>query len=137
MTDEAVKLYECMYIIVPDLADDQVEAAAQEMEEVVTAAGGEIEGHYDWGRRPFAYKIRQWTEGLYRILYFRGTGRVVDEVKHQAQTDERIIRAMVIIAAPDAIYRPSEEAPGAAGEPEEQPETPAEPEPERPAEAED
>ncbi len=108
--DEGIKLYECMYIIRPDIDEEQVQNAIEGLHQAVREAGGEIEADYDWGRRQFAYKIRQLTEGLYRIMYFRGDGRAVDEVKHQVQTDERLIRAMVIVASLQAIYRPEEEA---------------------------
>ena len=121
MTKEAPTLYECMYILVPTLEDDEIQEVANRIEQAVTEADGEVKGHYDWGRRRFAYKIRQWTEGIYRILYFTSMGPAVDELKQLATSDERIIRAMVVIANPRAIYRPEgeEEAEGEAEEPQE------------------
>ena len=109
MTKEAPTLYECMYILVPTLEEDEIEQVAKTIEQTVTEADGEIKGHYDWGRRRFAYKIRQWTEGIYRILYFTSMGPAVDELKRLATQDERIIRAMVVIANPRAIYKPGGE----------------------------
>ncbi len=109
MTKEAPTLYECMYILVPTLEEDEIEQVAKTIEQTVTEADGEVKGHYDWGRRRFAYKIRQWTEGIYRILYFTSMGPAVDELKRLATSDERIIRAMVVIANPRAIYKPEGE----------------------------
>ena len=118
MTKEAPTLYECMYILVPTLEEDEIQDVAKRIEQAVTEADGEVKGHYDWGRRRFAYKIRQWTEGIYRILYFTSMGPAVDAIKDLATADERIIRAMVVIANPRAIYRPEgeEEAGEEAGE---------------------
>ncbi len=106
---EGPRLYECMYILVPDLTEEEVQQAAADVERVIQENGGKVTGHYDWGRRTFAYKIRQWREGLYRLVYFEGDGTTVDAVKRHAIMDSRIIRAMVVIAAPDAIYKPEGE----------------------------
>jgi small subunit ribosomal protein S6 len=102
--------YECMYILAPTLSDEEVQALAQHMEAAVTATGGRVEGHYEFGRRTFAYRLGGWREGLYRLMYFAGSGETVEEVKHAASADERILRALVVIANPAARYRSDKEA---------------------------
>lgn len=124
--EERVKLYECMYILDPGLDAAETEAAIRGMHDVVAEFGGTVKHDYDWGRRRFAYKIGPWTEGHYRILYFEGTGEAAYEVKRHGAVDPRIIRTMVVVANPAAIYRPPGEEPveeeafveegGAAGE---------------------
>ncbi len=101
-----VRLYECMYIIDPTLEEAEVEDVQRGMEENITSLGGEVKAHYDWGRRPLMFRIRRRTEGLYKLLYFEAPGNVVEEFKHTAMSDERVIRMMVVVAQPEAIYRP-------------------------------
>ena len=81
----------------------------EHVEEMVRSVGGDIKAHYDWGRRKFAYKIRQWTEGLYRLLYFEAPGQGLDELRQHVMSDERVIRMMVVVANPKAIWRPRAE----------------------------
>lgn len=128
--ERQTKLYECMYILDPSLDAAETEAAIRSMHDVVAEFGGVVKNDYDWGRRRFAYKIGPWTEGQYRILYFEGTGEVANQVKRHSVIDARVIRALVVVANPAAIYKPpgaepAEEAPpeetGQAGEAEAQP----------------
>ncbi len=107
--EQRIRLYECMYIVDPTLDPSEVEAAVRGMHDLVVEFGGTVKNDYDWGRRRLAYKIRQWTEGLYRILYFEGTGEVADQLKRHTLMDTRLVRAMVVTANPLAIYRPREE----------------------------
>jgi small subunit ribosomal protein S6 len=95
-----------MYIVDPTLDEAELQSVIDHMEAAVRDAGGEIKGHYDWGRRRLMYKIRRLTEGLYRLLYFQATGDIVDDVKHHALGDERVIRLMIVVASPNAIYQP-------------------------------
>jgi len=130
---EEPTLYEAMYIIDAGLEDEQVEAVVAQVNKVVENAGGEVVANEDFGRRRLAYQIKQHTEGLYKLLYFRGGGPVVDELKHEFQLNEAIIRGLVVIANPQAIYRTAQAAIGsqaaeeeqeAAGEPQEAAEEP-------------
>lgn len=125
MPDSNTNLYECMYIVEPTVDADQLEAVIQHIEDSVRAAGGEVKEHYDWGRRTFAFRIRKWTEGLYRLLYFQAPGTILDEIRQNALTDDRIIRLMVVVANPRAIYRPRAAAPEVAEEEETQAAEPA------------
>ena len=104
--EERTKLYECMYILDPGLDAAETEAAIRGMHDVVEEFGGVVKNDYDWGRRRFAYKIGPWTEGHYRILYFEGTGEVANQVKRHSVMDARVIRAMIVVANPAAMYKP-------------------------------
>ena len=98
---EANTLYEAMYIINASLTPEEVEQVVGRIENHITENGGELVGTRDFGRRHLAYKIGHQSEGIYKITYFRGTGAVVDEVKHEFLLTETIVRGTVFLANPD------------------------------------
>ncbi len=103
-------LYEAMYILDPELSDQQLQDAIDNVHQYVTSIGGEVESDELFGRRRLAYEINGHTEGIYRVMYFRGTGATVNEVRHEFALMESVIRGMVVVANPAAIFTPPESA---------------------------
>ena len=129
-------LYEAMYILDVNLSEEEVAAIDERIKGVVEGAGGKFESVHDFRRRRLAYRIGQHTDGLYRVMYFRGTGDTVDEVKREYGMVDEVVRGNVFVANPDYIIgqRPQDRV---AAEPTPAPEAPAEPAeaaPEAPAE---
>ncbi len=135
---EEPTLYEAMYILDASLDDEQVAAATRQLESAVTGAGSEVVADEAFGLRRLAYDIDGHSEGIYKILYFRGSGEAVDELKREFLLLEPVIRGMVVVANPDAIFRtPEPEAPPEEAEAAtEAEEAPAEEEVEAPVEEE-
>jgi len=98
---EANTLYEAMYIINASLAPEDVDQVVVLMESYVTESGGEVVGTREFGRRRLAYQIGKESEGIYKVLYFRGNGSVVDEIKHEFLLTETILRGTVVVSDPD------------------------------------
>jgi len=105
MAEEA-KLYEAMYILDVGFTDDVVEQVGADLRQVLADNGGEFVSDELYGRRRLAYKIGDCVEGFYRILYFRGEPVLVNELKHTFLVDDRIVRGMVVVANPKAIFVP-------------------------------
>lgn len=99
MAKEAV-LYEAMYILDTSLTDEQIAACEQRLCAGLEAEGATVESIQEFGRRRLAYAIKGHTEGIYRVLYFKGTGAAVDELKHEMSLSEEIIRGVVHVANP-------------------------------------
>ena len=78
-----MRSYECMYIITPDVADDNVEEVVAKYSAVVTDNGGEIvqAGLWDRGRRALAYEIRRKREGIYILMLFKSANGVPKELE--------------------------------------------------------
>ncbi len=123
MTEEQA-LYEAIYILSTELSDQEVEQQAEQLEEVVRQAGGEVEATRDFRTRRLAYEIDGHTHGVYKLLYFRGTAEVVEALGADFAVRQEVVRGRVFVPNPEAIV----------SEPAEQPEEAAAPEPEEPAE---
>ncbi|NLO73478.1 MAG: 30S ribosomal protein S6 [candidate division WS1 bacterium] len=110
-------LYEAMYILDVALSEEQAAEVSKTLAEAVAAAGGEIVSDELFGRRRLAFPINGHTEGVYRLLYFHGVGSLVPEVKHQFTLIEGIVRGMVVVADPKALFpSPAERERAAAAE---------------------
>ena len=100
------QLYESTYIIDPEL-EEETEQVTGQLQQVVESGGGEFVADRELGRRKLAYQINHRSEGIYRVMYFRGAGAVVNAVKNELGIMEPILRGIVVVANPDAIYEPS------------------------------
>lgn len=96
-------LYEAIYILDPSLSDEEAEALTASVEQAVTEAGGEVVGTRDFRTRRLAYRIRDYTHGTYKLLYFHGSGDVVNELKAEMAIREPLIRSRVFVANPRAV----------------------------------
>ena len=61
--------YEILYIIRPDIGDDQKETVIERFDSILTDNGAEITKSEYWDKnRKFAYEIEDYTEGDYYIV---------------------------------------------------------------------
>lgn len=113
-------LYEAMYILDVRISEEEQEQASALLKEALIAAGGEFVSDELFGRRRLAFAIEGHLEGTYRIMYFRGNGEIAEEIKHQFTLIEPIVRGMIVVANPKAIFSVApkkEEAPAAEAAP--------------------
>ncbi len=67
--------YEMIFIVRPDVADDEVQKLITQMEGVVASAGGKVEKVEKMGRRRLAYRVHKTARGLLRSLLRAGHRR--------------------------------------------------------------
>lgn len=87
--------YESLYVIVPDLNEEDNASIINKFSGIVTANGGEIEKVDEWGKRRLAYMIDYKTEGYYVLMVFNASGEVPAELERNLKNDERIMRYKV------------------------------------------
>jgi ribosomal protein S6 len=110
-------LYEAMYIIDAALEESGVEEIVTTLEELVRTQGGEVVATHEFGRRRLAYEIDGHTSGTYKITYFRSHGPVVDEFTHEMHLIDGIVRGMIVLANPKALFEPQKAEEAVEAEP--------------------
>jgi len=100
-------LYEATYILAADLEEEEIEQITGRLRETVEQAGAEFVADHLLGRRQLAYQINHHSAGIYRVMYFKGDGKSVNELKNELRMNESIIRGIVVVANTDAIYEPT------------------------------
>jgi len=82
-----VREYELMVIYSPELDEEALTAQIERTKDLIVGVGGEVEKVDQWGKRRFAYEIKNYTEGFY----------VVIDLKQKA---ERLPRSNVFLRSP-------------------------------------
>lgn len=88
--------YEVMFIIRPDVPDEEIEKLVSQMEGYVTAAGGKIEKTEKMGRRKMAYRIQRQRDGFYVLLVFSGEPGSVIELERRLRVTDTVLKFLTI-----------------------------------------
>ncbi len=92
-----VRDYELMYIARPDLDDEGLQAAADSVDQLVTAAGGTVVRTTNWGRRRLAYEVDHLRDGNYMLLHVRLDGEKVRDVERALAIHETVFRHLLVV----------------------------------------
>jgi small subunit ribosomal protein S6 len=90
------RTYEVMYIIRPDLTEEEVDKIVSTMESNVAAAGGTVKSTDRMGKRRLAYIVRKFSEGVYVLMTFEASGEVVHEVERRLRVSEPVIKFITV-----------------------------------------
>lgn len=88
--------YEIMFIVRPDMPDEEIDRLITQMEGVVTGAGGKVESVEKMGRRRLAYRVKKSREGFYVLLSIKGGGETVKEVERRFKVTDAVIRYLTV-----------------------------------------
>ena len=92
----ADRQYELVYILPPDVTDQQVTELHEQREAVVSRMSGQIERMENWGRRKLAYEIGHHKEGVYVLEVINGTGELMKELDRRLKVMDQVIRHLVV-----------------------------------------
>ena len=93
----APRRYELVYIVSPDVGDDQVSAVHEQVQAIVARFGGEIERTDTWGRRKLAYEIAHHKEGTYVLEVINGGGDLMKEIDRRLKVvTDTVIRHLIV-----------------------------------------
>jgi small subunit ribosomal protein S6 len=90
------RTYELMFIVRPDMADEDLEKLVSNLESTVTSASGTIKSVERMGKRRLAYTVRKFREGVYVLLIIEGAGSVVREVERRLRVTEPVIKFLTV-----------------------------------------
>lgn len=91
-----MKKYKGMYIIRPDLTEDQYKQTIEEMNKIIVDNGGEILGVDVWGMKEMAYEINDFRKGYYVVFVANASTKAVSEYNRIANIREDIIRHIIV-----------------------------------------
>ena len=93
---EYMQLYETIFIIHPELSEDDVEEHIKRVENLVTRLGGEILKTERWGKKRLAYEVNKHRYGFYVLLRLRTNSAILPELERHYRLTEGIIKSIVI-----------------------------------------
>jgi small subunit ribosomal protein S6 len=92
-----VREYETLYIIVPELGDDEQRKVIDSLNETIIKSGGEIIKSEVWGKRKLAYPIKKRTDGIYVLLRSRGGATLSKDVDIFIKRTPEILRHLTTV----------------------------------------
>lgn len=92
----APRVYEVMFIIDPNVVDDEVTRLSESFQQIITDQGGTITKNESMGRRPLAYEINHKREGSYVLFEIEGTGSEIAELERRMRVNDQVIRYMTV-----------------------------------------
>ena len=88
--------YETMYILRPDIPEEEVESHANKYRDLVIEAGGQIIDSQLRGKRRLAYNIGKHKEGIYVQMNYSGDGQQVGPLEKAMRLSEDVIRYLTV-----------------------------------------
>ena len=100
--------YETMYILRPDIAENEVTNHIEKYNKLLEEFGGTILDSQMRGKRRLAYQISKHREGIYVQLSHQGDGQHIFKIEKTMRLSEDVIRYMTVKQeGPLPIPRPS------------------------------
>jgi small subunit ribosomal protein S6 len=88
--------YETMYILRPDIAEDEVTNHIDKYNKLLEEFGGAILDSQMRGKRRLAYQIAKHREGIYVQLSHQGDGQHIFKIEKAMRLSEDVIRYMTV-----------------------------------------
>ncbi len=91
-----MKRYELIFIIHPDLNEEEVKAVTEKFLQIISAQQGILIKTEDWGKRRLAYEIKKQPKGTYILVDFYGPGNMIREIERNLKIDDKILKFLTI-----------------------------------------
>ncbi len=89
-------VYETMYILRPDLGDEQVEQAITKYQNLLREKGAEDIQIQNRGKRRLAYEIKKHRDGIYIQFNYTGPGTLIAPLERAMRLSEEVIRYLTV-----------------------------------------
>ena len=90
------RTYEVMFIVRPDMPEEEIEKLISTLESQVNGSGGALKNVERMGKRRLAYVVRKFYEGLYILLTVEGGGQQIRELERRLRVTEPVIKFITV-----------------------------------------
>lgn len=91
-----MRVYEELFIMKPDIPEEEVTVFIEQIKTNITAAGGTIDKVENWGKRRLAYKVEKQKEGTYVLVQFSSGPEAVKEVERRLRVADGVIKFITV-----------------------------------------
>ena len=90
------RTYELMFIVRPDMVDEELDKLISTLETAVTSTGGTVKSVEKMGKRRLAYMVRRFNDGMYILLTVEGSGGLIHELERRLRVTEPVIKFLTV-----------------------------------------
>jgi small subunit ribosomal protein S6 len=88
--------YELMFIVRPDMAEEEQTKLISTLETAVSSSGGNVKNMEKLGKRRLAYHVRGFNDGIYMLLTVDGSGALIHELERRLRVSEPVIKFLTV-----------------------------------------
>ena len=88
--------YETMYILRPDMSEEQVDQSITKYQDLLKEHGAEILEIQHRGKRRLAYEIQKLRDGIYIQMNYNGNGEGVKTMERAMRIGDDVIRYLTV-----------------------------------------
>lgn len=88
--------YEIIFIVRPDLPEEELSKLITQMEGAVSNSGGKVEKVEKMGRRRLAYRVKRQREGFYVLFTLEGGGETIREFERRLKVTDSVIKFLTV-----------------------------------------
>ena len=93
-------MYEALFLIDPQLRDEDVEQLMASIKDLVAKGGGTVTAEENWGRKSLAYEIRRRKDAFYYLLNFELDEAGLKTLAGACKLNDKILRHTVFRKKP-------------------------------------
>jgi len=91
------RLYEVMFIVRPDVEDEEADKLIEALSTTVKNGGGVVKSAEKLGRRKLAYQVRKFNDGNYILFTIEADGAGVLELERRLRVTEQVIKFITVL----------------------------------------
>jgi len=91
-----MRIYEELFIVKPDISEEEIDPLIAQLTQLITAGGGSIEKVEKWGVRKLAYRVAKRQEGYYILLQLNATPAVVSELERRLRVSDVVLKFLTV-----------------------------------------
>jgi small subunit ribosomal protein S6 len=90
------RTYELMFIVRPDMLEEDLDKLISTLQSVVPPTGGAVQKVEKMGKRRLAYTVRRFHDGIYVLMVIEGGGPVIHELERRLRVTEPVIKFLTV-----------------------------------------
>lgn len=91
-----VRPYEALYIVHPELTEEQVTPIMEKYKTIVETQGAEVESVNRWEKRRLAYEVKGEREGIYVLMNFKSEAKAASELDRLLKIGDDVMRHLIV-----------------------------------------
>jgi len=88
--------YEVMFIVRPDLMEEDVDKLISTLQNHASAAGATVQNVEKMGKRRLAYDVKKFSDGQYVLFVLQADGKAIHELERRLRVSEPVIKFITV-----------------------------------------
>jgi small subunit ribosomal protein S6 len=88
--------YEIMFIVNPNVTEEEIDKINSQLETFITSAGGQIQKIEKMGKRRLAYEVGKFREGYYVLFAIGANGEIVKECERRLRVMDAVVKYLTV-----------------------------------------